>query len=278
MESVANDFSVQNLAHVDGVFKYLEDGPGKPVRYQYKPEPDETRARRELLAHTLPVYDGRPIARELTLDTQGFAMRRHEVAINDFYDSQEVKNTYYPEIERLVMEFTGAKKVVVFDHNLRSGRKSGEPGIKEPVRYVHNDYTVKSGPQRVRDLLSPDEAEARLQRRFAMINVWRPIAGPVLEAPLGVCDARSIAPRDFMPTDLKYRDRIGEIYSFAFNPAHRWFYFPHMQPDEALFLKCFDSADDGRAKFTAHSAFEDPATPPDAPPRESIEARTIVFW
>jgi hypothetical protein len=155
--------------------------------------------------------------------------------------------------------------------------KRKENGAREPVKFAHNDYTVKSGPQRVCDLL-PAEASELLKHRFAMINVWRPIRGPVQESPLGVCDARSIAPTDWVPSDLKYRDRTGEVYSITFNPNHRWFYFSRMQPNEATLLKCYDSMEDGRARFTAHSAFEDPSSPPDAAPRESIEVRTLVFF
>jgi hypothetical protein len=153
-------------------------------------------------------------------------------------------------------------------------RKNGE---KEPVKRAHNDYTVKSGPQRVRDLFG-DEAEALLKRRFAIINLWRPISGPVEESPLALCDAASIAPADLVPTDLIYRDRIGETYALAHNPAHRWYYFPRMRADEAVLIKCYDSAEDGRARFAAHGAFDDPTSPPNARPRESIEARTIAFF
>lgn len=150
-------------------------------------------------------------------------------------------------------------------------------GTKEPVKRAHNDYTLKSGPQRVRDLLG-DEADALLKGRFAVVNVWRPIAHEVEESPLALCDALSIAPADLVPTDLIYRDRIGETYALAYNPAHRWFYFPRLRPDEAVLIKCYDSAEDGRARFAAHSAFDDPTSPPNARPRESIEARTLVFF
>ena len=75
-----------------------------------------------------------------------------------------------------------------------------------------------------------------------------------------------------------YRDRVGETYSFTYNPKHRWFYFPQMQRNEALLLKCYDSKEDGRARFTAHTSFEDPTSPPDAPPRESIEVRALIFF
>src|SRR5260370_16998710 len=170
-------------------------------------------------------------------------------------------------------------RLVVFDHNVQPARiaRGGEKGGRERVKFAHNDYTIKSGPQRVRDLV-PDEADRVLGQRFALINLWRPIRGPVEESPLAVCDAHSIAQRDFVPTDLKYRDRTGEVYSLAFNPNHRWFYFPQMQTNEALLLKCYDSMEDGRPRFSAHSAFDDPTSPPNAAPRESIEAQTLVFF
>lgn len=148
---------------------------------------------------------------------------------------------------------------------------------RAPVRFAHNDYILKSGPQRVRDLMG-DKAEVLLRNRLAFINVWRPIRGSIEEAPLAVCDARSMRPDDFVPTDLEYRDRTGEVYSVAFNPEHRWFYFSHMERDEALLLKCYDSSIDGSAQWTSHTAFDDPTSPPDPAPRESIEARTVAFF
>jgi hypothetical protein len=129
----------------------------------------------------------------------------------------------------------------------------------------------------VRDLL-PDEAASLPRRRFAIVNVWRPIAGPLLDAPLALCDARTIDPGDFVATDLKYPDRTGEIYSVTFSPQQRWYYFPRMRRDEVVLIKCYDSAQDGRARFTAHGAFDDPTMPAGAPPRESIEARTLAFF
>jgi hypothetical protein len=128
----------------------------------------------------------------------------------------------------------------------------------------------------VRDLAGA-EAEALLGRRFAVINVWKPIRGPVETAPLAVCDARSIRLEDLVPTDLLYPDRTGEVYSLTFHPGHRWFYFPRMRSDEVMMLKCYDS-DRSLARFTAHSSFDDPTSPPDAPPRQSIEVRTLAFF
>jgi hypothetical protein len=136
---------------------------------------------------------------------------------------------------------------------------------------------VTSGPQRVRDLF-PDEAESLLAKRVAVINVWKPISGPVLDTPLAVCDATSIGEDDLIPTNLAYAERTGEIYSLGFDAGHRWLYYPRMRADEAMLLKCYDSETDGRARFTAHAAFDDPSTPADAPSRESIEVRTFAFF
>ena len=166
----------------------------------------------------------------------------------------------------------GAQRVIVFDHTVR-----GPNGAREPVLRVHNDYTVRSAGQRVRDLL-PDEAESLLAHRFAIVNVWRPIRRPAIASPLALCDATSFTDDDLVATDLVYHDRRGEISSVRFSPAHRWVYFPAMQPDEVLLIKCHDSATDGRARLSFHTAFEDPTTPVDAPARESIELRTLVFF
>jgi len=265
--------------HIDGLINYFEHDGERPVAYLYEP-PEGVPARSgRNIKHILPVYNGRTVADRLTLDGQGFAFVRHESKVVNFYDPDEVRRVYYPEVAQLVKDVTGADRVEVFDHNVRCRpmAKAGLNGAREPVKFAHNDYTLKSGPQRVRDLL-PAEADNLLKHHFAEINVWRPIRGPVEESPLAVCDATSMTRQDFVATDLKYRDRTGEVYSVVFNPNHRWFYFPRMGRDEALLLKCYDSADDGRARFTAHTGFDDPTSAADAAPRESIEVRTLVFF
>lgn len=263
---------------ITATMNYLADPDRKPVSYMYQP-PDGTPLRSwHISKHQMVIRSARPLIEELSLDRQGFVLTHQHSRVTDFYSDAEVLAVYYPEVERLVKEATGAARVLVFDHNVRCGPGREPPkAVREPVKYAHNDYTLKSGPQRVRDLL-PAQADELLKHRFAVINVWRPIRGPVVQTPLAVCDAGSIAERDLVPTDLVYPDRTGEVHSLAFNPAHRWFYFPHMRTDEVLLLKCYDSAQDGRARFTAHGAFDDPNTPPGAPARESIEVRTIAFF
>ena len=225
-------------------------------------------------ARPVPIHDGRAILEQLSLDRQGFELHRHATAVANFYDEAEVRAVYYPEVERLLTEVTGASRAMAFEHDVRRSANRGARGVREPVRVVHDDYTEKSSPERVRMYL-PEEADRLLLGRYAVINVWRAIKGPVLEAPLAVCDARSLDAAEIIPTESGVKH---EVYLFNFSPRHRWFYFPAMRPDEALVLKCFDSMRDGRARCTAHTAFDDPSTPPDAPARESIEVRALVFF
>ncbi|MCH6561549.1 MAG: methyltransferase [Myxococcales bacterium] len=264
---------------VKSTLNYLAEMSERPFYYLYEP-PAGTQLRNTTGdRRTVPIHDARDLEPEPSLEREGFALARHETAVENLYHETTIRGAYYPEIEELVKRATGAVRVLAFDHNVRSATRAeqGEQGIQHPVKLVHNDYTEGSGPQRVRDLLDADEAEARLKNRFAVINVWKPLGGPVQESPLAVCDAQSIRPQDLKGTDLRYRDRTGEIYTLAFNADHRWFYYSNMGTDEAMLLKCFDS-DSGRARFTAHTAFEDPTSPKDARPRESIEVRTLAFF
>jgi hypothetical protein len=225
------------------------------------------------------IHDGRAVADQLSLERQGFIFVTHETRMRDFYDEEEVRVVYYREIEQLVKEASGAQRVVVFDHTIRSADDHirDQKNISGPVRNVHNDYTEWSGPQRVRDLL-PDEAEELLRRRFAVIQVWRPINHPVQREPLAIADGRTIGREELVPSARVYPDRVGEVYHITHNPDHRWYYFPNMQRNEAIVFKCYDSNTDGRARWTAHAAFDDPNSPPGAPPRESIEMRTLAFF
>ena len=277
MEPTAQ-YQAPNL--IDASLNYIAETGEKPVYYAYEPPPGVPRVLGRFVAQTMQIQNARDARDDFSLDKQGFELRPHETSVVDFYDREEVKRVYYPEVESLLKAATGVAKVVIFDHQVRClpMAQRGERGAREYAKIVHNDYTAKSGPRRVRDHLPPAEAEELLKHRFAEINVWRPIRGPVESSPLAVCDARSIEPDDFVPSDLVYPDKVGETYRFKHNSNHRWFYFPHMERTEAILLKCYDSKEDGRARFTAHTSFEDPTSGPNAAPRESIEVRALVFW
>jgi hypothetical protein len=164
--------SMTGLTHVKGTLNYLAATAEKPA-YFVNPDRRNPPVRPEQNKHTVPIYNGRDVVKQLSLDEQGLMLTRHETKVTNFYDPDEVKTVYYPEVEQLVKNITGATKVVAFDHNVRCAprAKEGEAGVSSPVLFAHNDYTIKSGPQRVRELLPPEEADALLQHRFAVINV-----------------------------------------------------------------------------------------------------------
>ncbi len=269
----------ETLAAVEAPLNYLVPTEERPRAFAYDPPPGVPRTTGLHEPHIVPIRNARPIAAAISLDQHGFGFVVHRTKVKDFYDEDEVRRVYYPEAERLLKDVTGASRVFIFDHTVRRhvpGSEDRRDGVRQPATRVHVDHTAKSGPQRVRDLI-PRDAEELLRGRVQVINVWRPIRGPLLDAPLAVCDARSVEPDDLVASDLVYPNRIGETYSVTYRPSHRWFYFPQMRVDEALLLKCYDSEIDGRARFAPHTAFHDPNTPADAPPRESIELRTLVF-
>lgn len=227
----------------------------------------------------MTVRNGRLLADTFSLDVQGFIFVEHKTTVADFFDAEQLKTVYYPEIEELIKKTSGASRVVIFDHTLRSGDESEreEKLIREPVLSAHNDYTEWSGPNRLREIF-PGESDELLKRRLAIIQVWRAINRPIQVNPLALAHAKSVAMDDLLVAERRYPDRVGQTYRLKYNPNHRWFYFPEMRRDEALVFKVYDSEKDGRARFTPHTSFTDPNSPPNVPPRQSIEVRAFAFF
>jgi len=273
--------NTDRVPYVEAELNYLGHTDRRPRYYAYDPDPADPPPVMPLEPHRMRIHDMRPLAGELDLDRQGFALVEQRSAVRDFWDDDEVRRVYYPEAERLIQAVTGASRVFVFDH-LQRRRVAGTADRtrnmpRQPSARVHVDHTARSGPQRVRDLL-PEEADELLRGRVQVINLWRPILDePLRDAPLATCDSRTVAPGDLVPSDLVYRNRVGETYSVTYNPAHRWFYVPEMRRDEVLFLKIADTRTDIPARFMPHTSFADPTAPANARPRESIELRSLVF-
>ena len=280
---------MHQLPAVTAQISYLGAADGHPMQVRvYPPGSGLATQRPASVQHQVSIHDARPIAYRLRLDEHGFELRRGRSEFTDFYGEAAVRERYYPEVERLLRALTGALAVIAFDHNVRSAARAarGEVGVRVPVDQAHNDYTEQSGPTRSREILAEKGRSDLAGRRVAFVNLWRPIVGPVLDNPLAVCDAGSVAREDLVATDIHHfgeddlavpRHR-GQIYSVRYNPAHRWFYASSMQPEEFLLLKCYDSRDDGRARFMPHTGFRNPACPSDFVPRESIETRTLVVF
>ncbi len=265
---------------VESELYYVVDD-GKPsIRYIDWPEEAHNERLPEYQPRLTKIHNGRKAAEPFELQKHGFVFVQHDTAVQDFFDEDEVTRVYYPEVERLILAQSGAARVVVFDHTVRTTdpRHHASGWIRNTVKSVQNDYSERSAPKRVRDILPPDEAEAALKRRYAIIQVWRSVAPMVESEPLAMCDGRTIPETGFIRNERRYRDRTAETYHIAYNPSHRWVYFPFMTRNEALVFKVFDSDASAGVRFTAHTSFTDPTSPLDAKPRESIEMRALVFY
>ncbi|MDE2284422.1 MAG: methyltransferase [Hyphomicrobiales bacterium] len=267
----------ETIPQIEATLNYLTD-TGEKIVTEAGPGGAADMRGGKLDPHRVVIRNGR-LHGDFALDCEGFRFVRHDTKVADFYKDDDVRRVYYPEMEALVKAESGASRVVVFDHTLRTGDDAlrQQLKIREVVPRVHNDYTEWSAPQRVRDIV-PDEAEALLKRRFAVVQVWRPIKHPVESFPLAICDARSVSTGDLVVSERRYQHRVGQTYAITYNPNHKWFWFPRMRREEAIVFKVFDSTRDGRARFTAHTAFDDPTSPANARPRESIEIRTLAFF
>lgn len=222
----------------------------------------------------------------------------------DYDDDGKVEAVYYPQVTELLKNLIEAdgkrkvKKTVVFDHTIRRRKDLGakikgnsangvsvNPKEREPVGSVHGDYTVKSGPQRVRDLVGGEEAEKLLkENRWAIVNIWKPLKGPIYDAPLAFVAPGTFEPeKDFLPHRLIYPDRVGETLAIKHNPAHRFVYYSQMTPDCAWAFKTYDSQT-GVEKVAPHTGIDEPnpevrkLQPTSGKGRESIEVRILVFW
>ena len=259
--------------------EYLCPTPHKPRTWMTTPPDGQPWQNADYVRKPVTIHDARAAA--TLLDREGYTLRHASSAVPDFLDKEEVVRRYYPEVAELALAITGARDAYVFDHLVRKrqpgtpqafGRIDGQrPGA---AGRVHCDFTPASAQRRL--MLELGERSANVER-YAIINLWRSIRHPVLDAPLAMCDARSVAMGDLVASDIVYPDRTGEIYQSLHHPTHAWAYFPTMTHDEVLVFKQFDSLP-GVACYTPHAAFEHPGAPLDAPPRESIEIRCLLIY
>ena len=261
---------------------FIQPADKKPLFHSSALTGGEPKIFFDLEERIVPINDMRSVAQNLSLDREGFELHHHHSEAGDLHDDASLDSRYFPEMEAYLRRYFGATRVVIFDATRRSDNTSGaknRDGPRIPAWRVHVDYTRKSGPQRVREILGAAEA-TRLEisgTHIFQINIWRPIHGPVARSPLALADASSVRQEELIETDQIFPDRIGEIYHLAHAPTQRWYYVPAMTDDEILLIKGWDSRNDGRARFTPHGAFTLPDTPANARSRESIELRALVI-
>ncbi|CAI6342233.1 unnamed protein product [Periconia digitata] len=262
---------------------YKPNADGSPPHPTYTDRPETYHRPSE--EHSITVRDVRGQDGEFTLDKNGFQFYGHTSAEKDFADDEHIKAVYYPETEELLKKATGASRIFIFDHTIRRQPSSppppststadpAAPQLRGPVQRVHIDQSYKAALSRVPHHL-PEDAEKLLKSRVQIINVWRPIK-TVLRDPLAVAEANSVNDDSLVVTELIYPNRRGETLAVKYDEGHRWFYKSHLTPEEVLFIKCFDSKLDGRARRVPHTAFAVPGTEGEEN-RESIEVRALVF-
>ncbi|KAI0311577.1 hypothetical protein OF83DRAFT_1177433 [Amylostereum chailletii] len=236
----------------------------------------------ETRPHAVSIEDVRGKEDEYTLDRVGFQFFKHPASHTAFKNDKDIEKEYYPESIDFIKQVTGASRVVIFDHTIRRRIEGAAdiPGTRQPAAMTHGDQTPPASVARVHRHLPADEVPGLLQKRFQIINLWRPINHPAYDWPLTLCDYRSVdPPRDLVAITRKYPEHTGETYGVQYNEGHKWKYVKGLTPEEGVLIKCFDSIQDGSvAPMTPHTAFEDPTTPAGAPHRESIELRTLVFY
>jgi hypothetical protein len=229
--------------------------------------------------HAVQIQDLRDAA-PLELDEHGAMLGRWPTRVRRFYDDSHVRGRYYPESADIIKAALGADRVVVFDHNVRRGAalqiQATRRDLGRPVHHAHTDYTPHSALRRLREELGPNAAQGI--SRFLQVNLWRPIRGPLRDAPLAICDGSSVRPESLQTVELRYPDRTGEIYYLSHDPEQRWYFASDMTVDEAWLFKNYDSASPGPGSVAPHSAFADTRRHSHVPPRESIEVRALAVF
>ena len=217
------------------------------------------------------------------LDREGFMLAEHRSEVEDLTDLEQVAKVHRGEIAELLKRLTGCDEVVMTPFGiLRFSEKSGENAAHDnshPARFVHVDM-AKEDAAKARAKTAP---EGKAIARSAQYNVWRSLAGGTLDVPLGLCDFASIEEGDLLDCQAIFDPLDGSPewgfanYLLAENPAHKWFYYSDMRPDEAIVFKTSES-DPERAQLMPHGAFDNPLAGPDAPPRVSLEMRGTCYW
>ncbi len=257
---------------------------GKPVFHGRQRELDVL----PLEAHRVGIEDLRDDEGGTSLAVEGFVLGPHETAMADFLDPEERRQIYLPELERLVLHLTGAAKTIALGSSVvRRSERSSEfaaPGTTVLGRFVHSDYSPNPEGSRywLDRILPAEEAVHRADRRYAIYNVWRVLSEPPQDAPLALCDLRSLNAGDRVCCDcvndpIDAPEQRFELSLYRFNPAQRWVYFSNMTRAEALVFKGFDT-EGAWSGGVPHAAFDDPGCPPGAPARESIDERVIAFF
>lgn len=279
---------MNTVAHA--LLNYLEPTAQPLHTYSFDPPDGSPRFNGRLKDYRVPVSDARRLSRLPSLDSHGFTLAHAPSEVTDFWNETQVRDTYYAESARLLVQLTGAREALVFDHTLRrraahrpqlDGTGGSFSLVREPVGRVHMDFTPRSGPVRIRQVVGLPSEEALDLKRYVIYGMWRSInSGPLEDAPLALADCRTVNTADLVPNRPIYPDRTGETYAITRHDSHRWLYFPRQTSDEVIVFRHFSGSDvlDAVNTSVPHSAIEEPQAYADPQPRQSIELRVLAIF
>lgn len=273
---------------ITAALNYLVDATEVPVFAQSAAAGDSMPMQGTREPRVVSICNARLRSDAFSLDIEGFAFVNRPTAVRDFNDDAQLEAIYEPELAEVIARAAGGTRAVIYDHTRRSTDAAHRQkyASRDPVPAPHSDYTEASAFQRMRDKFG-DAAEDLLTSRFSIVNAWRSMGGPVEQWPLTVCDARTIDESLLTWTEREAPVRPEPSFEYnrpsqtrhaAYDPGHRWYWFPRMTADEILLFKNWDTRTDGTARYALHSAFEDPDTPAEPAPRQTIESRAFVFY
>ena len=278
----------ENDEYINAEIAYLDDDSEIINHHIYPFSSGKEIVRSKQKFFTKKIINIRNLNHKLDIDKFGFTYDSHVFETDNLYDNEFVQKVYYKEMSEYLKSKLNAKDVIFFDHNQRSKPKSeqGVKNIRIPVLQSHVDYTIKSGPKRVIDILKDNKRTIDLNTRYSLINIWRPIKGPVEEMPLALCDGKTVENDDLIETNIyhysednvKTPSHSGQIYSLKFNEKHTWYFLDKMETNEILILKNWDSSHGNYVLNSPHTSFIQPNQNKTTLPRESIEIRSLVIF
>ena len=284
MPSIAPDSPPAARRSVRARLNYLGPSEGAPYIYYRVPPPGQAYTNMQDDPREVEITDLREDPSRLSLAGDGIAFLKHGSAFAEFDDEARLHSAYFPEVEQLACALLGVERAVTIDYAIRRrdhgpARPDGMPvagNARRPIARVHGDFTPRSAPALVRRHMGA-QADELLAGRYRILNFWRPIRGPLTDAPLALCHPGSVAAAHLAPIRQILEQHDNEIFGLRHDPAHRWLYLSAMHADEAVVFSSYDSARPCHAAVVAHSAFEDPTRPADFVSRESFEQRVLAF-
>lgn len=272
-----------DLPSISATMNYLGETEGPPFMYYVSPPEGQPFTNVVDDARVIDIADASSALDCFTIADDGFRFVSHGHEFDDFYDDDRVRADYFPVVEQMFREMLGVETVRVYDYSVRrpdhgEARPDGIPVagyFRRPIRRAHGDFAAISG-ERFGKRHSAELGIDTTGQRYRSFNFWRPIRGPLTDAPLALCHPATVTEGDLVPMQQFLGDRDNFISALKFNPAHRWLYRPGMRRDEGVAFSSYDSILPCARGVVAHAAFDDPTRPIDGIPRESIEIRVIA--